>query len=168
MEKEEYKLIRKKYKSHTGCARAKNVKYLTFEQYYDKIKEAKITVHQIGNNIDSYQLSRYTDQGDYTPESCRFVTMRENIEDRHRNGGTKRGSEKCSKILKERGIRPLVSCFEVTGEYPASKSYRLKSPTGEIYEGTNVAKFCRERGFTHKIHDMIAGKIKSYRGWTLA
>lgn len=46
--------------------------------------------------------------------------------------------------------------------------FTLKSPEGKIITGKNIAKFCRENDLIEQgIHQLINGKLKSYKGWTL-
>lgn len=158
-------IIKRKYKSHTGCARAKGVKYLTLDQYQNKLNEVGITAEQIGNGIDDYQLCRYTDLGDYTPETCRFATKRENIEDKRKNGGFERGGLKISALHKGKMPKNLVNFISSKERL----SFRLKSPNGEIINGENVMQFSRDHGLTHQqLHNVVVGKRKSHKGWTLA
>ncbi len=51
---------------------------LTFLQYINKMKEAGLTPDDIGRRSDDYQLARYSDEGPYTNDSCRFITAKEN------------------------------------------------------------------------------------------
>ena len=41
-----------------------------------------ITIDQVGAASSAYQLARYGDKGDYTVENARFITTRENIQER--------------------------------------------------------------------------------------
>ena len=59
---------------------------LTFKEFLDKINEAGISPYQIGCGSHSYQLARYTDEGPYTKESCRFVPRRINDKEKVVNG----------------------------------------------------------------------------------
>ncbi len=50
-----------------------------------------------------------------------------------------------------------------------AKNFRLKSPSGEIIEGSNLRKFCRENlpNFdTSGLYAVSTGKIPRYKGWT--
>lgn len=51
---------------------------LTFEQYIAKMREVGITPDDLGNDLESYNLARFNDEGPYTNESCRFIKCREN------------------------------------------------------------------------------------------
>lgn len=46
---------------------------LTFEQYLNKLSEAKIVPTDVGNRKNQYNLARINDEGPYTNESCRFI-----------------------------------------------------------------------------------------------
>lgn len=48
------------------------------------------------------------------------------------------------------------------------KKYRLMSPSGKIYEGENIDKFCRERNLSSsEISSVLTGRVKSHKGWKL-
>lgn len=59
---------------------------LTFEEYCDKLKEAKIRPYDVGCVFGKYSLSRYTDDGPYTFESCRFILCKDNRIEQDLNG----------------------------------------------------------------------------------
>jgi hypothetical protein len=68
---------------------------LTFSQYLALAVNAGIShPSQIGRHLGEYQLSRYSDSGPYTLESCRFIPMEENKHEMIKNGGSARGAEK--------------------------------------------------------------------------
>jgi group I intron endonuclease len=47
------------------------------------------------------------------------------------------------------------------------KTYTVKSPDGELVTFTGLRPFCRKHGFTMTFHNLITGKLKKYKGWTL-
>jgi hypothetical protein len=66
---------------------------------------------------------------------------------------------KKSKHNKMMGIKPP----------PYTKSYKLMSPTGDIYEGENINKFCLLNNLNpDAIYSMRRGKQKQHKGWRLA
>lgn len=87
-------LALKKWRTHKMNAHKKGVLPLTFDQYVQKISDAGITPADIGNTSKHYHLGRYTDSGDYTPTSCRFIPFLENLKEQVINGGTARMAEK--------------------------------------------------------------------------
>lgn len=49
-----------------------------------------------------------------------------------------------------------------------AKSYRLLSPDGELAEGVNIRKFCRERGLVRNcLSAVLKGKALQHKGWKL-
>lgn len=49
-----------------------------------------------------------------------------------------------------------------------SKEFTIKSPNGEIIKGKNISKFCKENNLSSShICNVIKGKVKSHKGWTL-
>jgi hypothetical protein len=66
--------------------------------------------------------------------------------------------ERKSKYNKEMGIKPPLN----------TKEFKLISPTGEIFEGDNIAEFCRNKNLINSaIYDMRRGKQTQHRGWRL-
>lgn len=48
-----------------------------------------------------------------------------------------------------------------------SKPFKLLSPHGQVIEGINLRKFCRENDLhSGNMCDIINNKLKSYKGWT--
>ncbi len=51
-----------------------------------------------------------------------------------------------------------------------NRKYKFLSPDGRLFEGFNVAQFCREQGFTigmkTNLQKLARGDIGSYSGWT--
>jgi hypothetical protein len=76
-----------KWNRHCYHARQRGLNPLTFDQYTKKLADAGITIDQVGRKRDSYHLARFTDKGDYTVESCRFIPHLENLAERYKNGG---------------------------------------------------------------------------------
>lgn len=67
---------------------------LTFPQYLRLARMAGFrNPTAIGRNIQSYQLARPTDSGPYSWGTCRFVRMRQNIDEKVKNGGSARARE---------------------------------------------------------------------------
>lgn len=56
---------------------------------------------------------------------------------------------------------------KLMGHENCARPFRIKSPTGEIIEGRNMAKFCREHGLSNgQMSDMMAGKTSHCGGWS--
>jgi hypothetical protein len=117
---------RTKWKNHVGNSKKKGVLPLTYEGYLAKIREAGIEPSQIGHRIDQFQLARYTDSGDYTADSCRFVTTAINLAEQKLNGGTARMAEK------RRG-RTKLNC-----SYVASQAEKMRGRTKVTHPGIAV------------------------------
>jgi group I intron endonuclease len=49
-----------------------------------------------------------------------------------------------------------------------SKTYKLKSPNGDIVELKNLSKFCRDNDLNHRsIRHIIYGRCNFHKGWTI-
>lgn len=47
-----------------------------------------------------------------------------------------------------------------------SVSFTIISPEGEVFEGKNICKFCRENGLkTTNFYRLLSGKLSDYKGW---
>jgi len=80
-------LARKKWTGHYWTSKSRKLRPLTFDEYKAKIIEAGIEAKDIGLKAGMYMLCRNTDSGDYTLDSCRFATPKQNSIDRISNGG---------------------------------------------------------------------------------
>ena len=50
-----------------------------------------------------------------------------------------------------------------------SKTHRVRSPTGEVFELRNISKFARDHGIGgESLNRLVNGKQKSHKGWSLA
>lgn len=88
---------------------------LSFYDYVNLALVAGIADYtRIGKSATSMQLGRIGDTGGYTMENCRFITKRQNMDERCLNGGTARGSAKL--VGKESKTRKPVSCYNVITE----------------------------------------------------
>lgn len=87
-------LLKKKWVNHKHSAKDRGLKPLTLDEYRQKLIDAGIQPHMVGQRRESYHLSRKTDRGDYTVESCRFLLHLENTAEKVANGGAARAGEK--------------------------------------------------------------------------
>ena len=74
-----------KYWQHKRCTpnRNKSVKFLlTPTELLQLLSEAGITANDIGHKSHQYALGRYGDTGNYEVGNCRFITVRQNSQER--------------------------------------------------------------------------------------
>ena len=51
--------------------------------------------------------------------------------------------------------------------FSSAKIYRMVSPSGELFEIHNLAKFCREKGLSDSnMNSVHHGRINQHKGWT--
>lgn len=157
--------IRKKWWYHRNNAKRKGVNsHLTFEDYCKKLEEANITADDIGTGIDKYHLGRIGDEGDYTIDSCRFITHRQNRQEKIDNGHNDYAAINLSKFLK--GKTKETSEWIAKSAITRSKFFVATSPSGEIIKGRNLKQFCKENDLTHGLMSMVAtGKVPHHKGW---
>lgn len=76
------------------CKQNGKVNELTFYDYVHLALQAGIRdTKMIGRDIDSYQLGRYGDTGGYTLNNCRFITKKQNLDERIESGAIARAVE---------------------------------------------------------------------------
>jgi hypothetical protein len=69
-------------------------------------------------------------------------------------------------LSKEERIRNSKNSYQ-NGLSKFEKEFSLKSPTGNIITGKNIAKFCRENNLSpQNVGKVLFGKRKSHKGWT--
>lgn len=56
---------------------------LSFDQYCQLVKEAGLKSSQLGFTGEGYVLARYNDAGNYTIHNCRFITQKENSDEKN-------------------------------------------------------------------------------------
>lgn len=153
-------LVKWKYWTHRSNCSRKKVSPLTFDEYLLKLEDAGIRAEDVGATKGKYQLSRYTDSGDYTPESCRFITKEQNYSEEIKNGGIENGAEKKRGRTKHNhsGIAEMAE--------KKSKEFSIRSPKGDIVSGKNLFQFCKDNGLNQgNVWCVIKGLKHSCKGW---
>lgn len=75
--------IKRRYSNKRVNARAEGIEFeLSLYEYCTLVKEANLTSSQLGYTGDGYVLARYNDCGPYKYGNCRFITHKENCEER--------------------------------------------------------------------------------------
>ena len=85
-----------KYQRLVGNADLKGIKVmLTFDQYLKLAYNVGMnSPTEIGTKMNSYQMGRIGDVGDYIQGNCRFIPRTQNMQERTDNGGAKRQGDK--------------------------------------------------------------------------
>lgn len=141
--------------------------YLTFDQYVRLALDAGLTSpDQIGVGIDKYQLGRIGDTGNYELGNCRFITMRQNLDERFLNGGTREAGRKKSGRTKDND--PGVASQAQIIKDQNRRKFQLVDPNGVIHYGDCLTDFCAEHGLNRRsIYGILSGSRKVSRsGWT--
>lgn len=69
---------------------------------------------------------------------------------------------------KEKCYNIQLNSLEILTGQLHSKEFALVSPSGEIYNGKNIAKFSRANNLNDKnVQALLRGKQLSYKGWTI-
>ena len=80
--------IKQRYYNKQMNARAEGIGFeLSFYEYCALVKQAQLTSSELGFTGKGYVLARYNDCGPYKYGNCRFITQKENCNERdsHRN-----------------------------------------------------------------------------------
>ena len=56
---------------------------LTYEEFCLLVSQANLVSSQLGFTGEGYVLARYNDSGNYTLENCRFITQKENSDEKN-------------------------------------------------------------------------------------
>lgn len=140
---------------------------ITFTQYLKLASKAGLTSPaQIGLAMDQYQMGRIGDTGDYIKGNCRFITARQNLNEKFKNGGAAIGYAKSSRTLTGRTKENCV--YKRSAAKKLSKPFRLVSPKGKVYTGQNLVEFCESKGLsTAMLMRLCRGDCKqALSGWT--
>lgn len=135
---------------------------LSFDQYIQLAVDAGLTSpNQIGHGSDSYCMGRLGDRGDYELGNCRFITQKQNQQERVLNGGSEISA------AKKRGTRKETHESVRSQSDKNSKNYILIDPNGEEHRIRNLNEFCKNRGLNQgNMCAMINGGNKHCKGWT--
>lgn len=77
------KLYRKFYNKKINAKKEGVDCLLTYEEFCNLVREARLTSSQIGfTTKEKYVLARYNDSGNYQIGNCRFITQRENAQEK--------------------------------------------------------------------------------------
>ena len=135
---------------------------LSFEDYLTLAKNAGLyDPDMIGRNKGDYQLGRYGDTGNYSKDNCRFILKEVNRREMTENGG----DEAMAASLRGR-TKQTHTGVKMQSE-KVSKSFRLVSPSGDLFFGTNLTDFCKTHFLNRgNMSSVCRGEMKSYKGWT--
>lgn len=144
---------------------------LSFNEYVTLASEANIGANQIGKKPHLYQMGRMGDIGDYVVGNCRFITMKQNLDERAINGGNARLGAALSKRIKgatkhtNAGVASMA--IKMRDNNPKSKLFVLRSPDGNEYSDSNVTRFCETNGLSvGRIYEILRGTREQFKGWT--
>jgi len=177
------KIARAKWRTHYKHAARRGVRALSFNEYLQKIIDAGISLSQIGRTHGSYQLGRHTDQGDYTVDSCRFITQVQNLAERSINGGTERGISKMrgktkhdtpwlaerSRIMSTRNADNDAGVAKMAES--KGRPFHFVHDSGAVMKGKNLRKYCRENNLETVragFNRLRKGLVATYRGWRVS
>lgn len=140
---------RKKFKALRDNSRLRGVKcLLSFRQYMKLAKRAGIeTPEEIGKGVLQFCVSRVGDSGNYEVGNCRFKTVRENLDERRKNGGN--------------------SVVGRKNKVNSSYRYSIRGPTGRTYVGLCLKDFCKKKSLNYRRMQRVCGGLEiSYQGFS--
>lgn len=78
------KKVYQKYLNKKHNAELENIGFsLSFFEFCNLIKKAGLLSSQLGFSGQNYVLARYEDKGDYSYANCRFITQKENSDEKY-------------------------------------------------------------------------------------
>jgi phage tail tube protein FII len=182
---------KKKYRQHLKDAKRRGIpSLLSLEDYMKKVEAVGMTSpDQIGKHKGQFVLGRYTDEGPYTRESCRFIPCEDNLTEafdngRHdnwialRQGKTKENSEHMRKIsetltgrTKETHAGPAKVSAALSGRTKETHDYlarQAERQTGQTKETSELyRKMSKTKtGRTKENHAGVAAQAEAMRGRT--
>lgn len=145
---------------------------LTFKEYLQLAVDAGLTSpDQIGKTLGKYQMGRYTDSGDYTIESCRFITFEHNQAEKAINGGLEsqanalRGRTSATDPSVKRSADARRGRTKETHEYLRISGEKRKGRTAQTHE--SVARMARKKtGRTAATDSGIQSMVEKRTGRT--
>ena len=143
-----------------------NTCLLSFDQYVTIAKESGLkSVSEIGTSIDSYQMGRIGDVGNYEVGSCRFITHRKNLQERRENGGDASGASNRVDKLKGQTKHTMDGFARMANAN--SRDFKATHESGLVVEGRNLREFCKENDLNvEQMYLICAGKRKTaHKGW---
>lgn len=75
--------LRQKWLNKRNNAKKENIAFnLSFEEFCQLVKDANLVSSDLGYSGRMYVLARYNDTGDYSYNNCRFITQKENSDEK--------------------------------------------------------------------------------------
>lgn len=156
-----------KYKRHVYQAVARGLNSeLSFENYLAKAVQAGISSpEQIGTKTGQFVMGRVGDVGNYTQESCRFITTKQNHQEAKENGRHVERDLLHSQRMLGRN-KDNTSGIAARAENQA-KEFVLIEPSGVEHRGKNVLEFAAQHDLNPRaLYKVFAGTVSHHRGWT--
>lgn len=76
--------LKQRYINKRTNAKQENIEFnLTYEQFIQLVVDADLKSSQLGFTGENYVLARYNDCGGYTLGNCRFITQKENSDEKN-------------------------------------------------------------------------------------
>lgn len=135
---------------------------LSFEDYLTLAKNAGLyNPDLIGRNKGDYQHRHTCRVGSYSLSNCRFIPKEVNRREMTENGGDAAVAETLRGRTKDTHLGIKMQSEKL------SKSFKVVSPDGNIFLGTNLTDFCKNYSLNRgNMSSVCRGEMKSYKGWT--
>lgn len=154
---------------------------LTFEQYMDKVQQADLDMpEQIGRSNEQFQLARVGDEGDYRVDNCRFITAKENQQEKDsgKNGWLGIGEWRRNNSVPITDETRKKLSDAVTGRTKENhagkriqadklaKEFVMIAPDGTEHRGKNLFEFCKANGLHQgSTSKVVRGLQDNHKGW---
>lgn len=148
--------LKRKYINKKVNARKENIEcLLSFEEFCDLVKEANLKSSDLGFTGNNYVLARINDTGPYAIGNCRFITQKQNADEKV-----------ISEASKEASKRNVKKAIEKVKELQQSEEFLVKySATMEKY-WAGLREVAKEKRCEYEktAHQSYLGKKNSQYG----
>ncbi len=161
--------IYKRFHRHRGTLRKGTHKNINLQRAYDEYGESAFIFVIVEISEDDLVMKREDEWLARHYESGKLYNLHETAT-YDGNTFSEDTRARISDGLRRHWTNPdnrVAMSRKLMGHENCARPFRIKSPSGEIVEGRNMAKFCRENGMSSgQMSDMMSGKMSHCHGWS--
>lgn len=139
--------LKSKYRNKKVNAKKENlICNLTFYEFCELMKNANIKSSDLGfNSSKKYVLARYNDTGNYDLDNCRFITQKENVNEKHisslsRNQSSLNMQKYNKSVCREKGTEEYYNWLEKF----QNSDYIKKIKNNSFNKKQKDIRYCKE------------------------
>ena len=148
--------LKRKYTNKRVNARKENIEcLLTFNEFCDLLRDANLKSSDLGFSGNGYVLARYNDTGPYAVGNCRFITQKQNSDEKIISDAARAASRNNAKLMSERNKIRVKSKEEIEKYSNVMKEY---------WNGLRTKAAERRREYEKNAHQSYLGNKNSQYG----